>query len=119
MIAGQRSLARCPCRPLRHASPPFPRLISTTGRPLCCLPPAWPHTRPPPVPQLAEEELSEEDQKLKEDLELMVTRAADKDAGVQKLAIESLCNEIRWVWRGGGVETQRRGERQLWRLLWW
>ena len=55
----------------------------------------------PPSPQLAEEELSEEDQKLKEDLELMVTRAADKDAGVQKLAIESLGNEIRCSGGGG------------------
>lgn len=45
---------------------------------------------------LAEEELSEEDQKLKDDLELMVTRVGDADGGVQKLAIESLGNEIRW-----------------------
>ncbi len=45
---------------------------------------------------LAEEELSEEDQKLKDDLELMVTRVGDADKGVQKLAIDSLGNEIRW-----------------------
>lgn len=52
--------------------------------------------RPAPSPaQLAEEELSEEDQKLKDDLELMVVRAADADAGVAALAIESLGNEIR------------------------
>ncbi|KAL4435475.1 hypothetical protein ABPG77_006237 [Micractinium sp. CCAP 211/92] len=44
---------------------------------------------------LAEEELSEEDQKLKDDLELMVTRVGDADKGVQKLAIDSLGNEIR------------------------
>ena len=46
----------------------------------------------------------------------MVTRAADKDAGVQKLAIESLGNEIRWagVWAGvrGGRLVRGRG------LLW-
>jgi 26S proteasome regulatory subunit N1 len=47
------------------------------------------------LPELAEEELSEEDQKLKDDLELMVVRAADADAGVAALAIESLGNEIR------------------------
>ena len=46
--------------------------------------------------QLDEEELSEDDKKLKEDLQLMVTRVADADAGVQKLAIESLGTEIRW-----------------------
>lgn len=46
---------------------------------------------------LAEEELSEEDQKLKDDLELMVTRVGDADGGVQKLAVESLGNEIRWA----------------------
>ncbi|EFN53700.1 hypothetical protein CHLNCDRAFT_25435, partial [Chlorella variabilis] len=45
--------------------------------------------------QLEEEELSEDDKKLKEDLQLMVTRVADADAGVQKLAIESLGTEIR------------------------
>lgn len=45
--------------------------------------------------QLEEEELSEEDQKLKDDLELMVTRVGDSDAGVQKLAIEALGTEIR------------------------
>lgn len=51
----------------------------------------------PPCAQLAEEELSEEDQKLKDDLELMVVRAADADSGVAALAIESLGNEIRCV----------------------
>lgn len=59
--------------------------------PACSLSPL-PATQPP---QLAEEELSEEDQKLKDDLELMVQRAQDADAGVAALAIESLGNEIR------------------------
>ncbi len=45
--------------------------------------------------QLEEEELSEDDKKLKEDLELMVERVGDVDTGVQKLAIESLGTEIR------------------------
>jgi hypothetical protein len=77
-------------------------------RPLDDLPAAFRLLGPSPrpsSPQLAEEELSEEDQKLKEDLELMVTRAADEDAGVQKLAIESLGNEIRC---GGGFGFEER-----------
>ena len=41
------------------------------------------------------EELSEEDQQLKENLELLVERARDVEAGVQKLAIQSIANEIR------------------------
>ena len=44
---------------------------------------------------MAEEELSEEDVKLKEDLELLVVRAADADVGVAKLAVESLGDQIR------------------------
>eukprot|EP00887_Chlorella_sp_A99_P000106 scaffold16.g106.t1 len=42
-----------------------------------------------------EEELSEEDQQLKESLELMVARAQDAELGVQKLALETMGNEIR------------------------
>lgn len=53
--------------------------------------------------QLEEEELSEEDAKLKEDLELLVTRAADTDAGVAKLAIDSLGTEI----RSAGLASRR------------
>jgi len=49
----------------------------------------------PPSLLQKEEELSEEDQQLKENLELMVERAQDPDPGVQKLAIESVANEIR------------------------
>lgn len=41
------------------------------------------------------EELSEEDQKLKSDLDLMVERVGDPDAGVEKLALESLRTTIR------------------------
>lgn len=42
-----------------------------------------------------DDELSEEDRALKEKLELLVTRAMDRDAGVQKLALETIRNEIR------------------------
>lgn len=42
-----------------------------------------------------EDELSEEDQALKEKLELLVTRAMDVDTGVQKLALDTIRNEIR------------------------
>mmetsp|Transcript_43009 Transcript_43009/g.71701 ORF Transcript_43009/g.71701 Transcript_43009/m.71701 type:complete len:897 (+) Transcript_43009:349-3039(+) len=41
------------------------------------------------------EEISEEDQELKTNLELMVERTQDEDLGVQKLALESLRKEIR------------------------
>ncbi|KAM0859899.1 hypothetical protein ACQ4PT_046894 [Festuca glaucescens] len=40
-------------------------------------------------------DLSEEDQALKEQLELYVVRAQDTDPGVQKLALESMRQEIR------------------------
>lgn len=42
-----------------------------------------------------EQELSEEDMELKKNLELMVERVKENDPGVQKLALISLCNEIR------------------------
>ncbi len=41
------------------------------------------------------EELSEEDQQLKENLELMVERVQDSDHGVAKLAVQSISNEIK------------------------
>lgn len=66
------------------------------AQPTCKVIPSLDARPRPPCAQLAEEELSEEDQKLKDDLELMVVRAADADAGVAALAIESLGNEIRW-----------------------
>lgn len=43
----------------------------------------------------SEDELSEEDHALKEMLDLLVARAMDSDSGVQKLALESIRNEIR------------------------
>jgi len=46
-------------------------------------------------PDDADDELSEEDRALKENLELLVTRAVDKDVGVQKLALETIRSEIR------------------------
>lgn len=42
-----------------------------------------------------EPELSDEDLELKKNLELMVERVKDADPGVQKLALQSICNEIR------------------------
>ncbi|KAF0918826.1 hypothetical protein E2562_026199 [Oryza meyeriana var. granulata] len=42
-----------------------------------------------------DDDLSEEDQALKEQLELCVVRAQDTDPGVQKLALESMRQEIR------------------------
>ncbi|XP_006656439.2 26S proteasome non-ATPase regulatory subunit 2 homolog A-like [Oryza brachyantha] len=42
-----------------------------------------------------DDDLSEEDQALKEQLELYVVRAQDPDPGVQKLALESMRKEIR------------------------
>lgn len=47
------------------------------------------------TPDDADDELSEEDRALKEKLELLVTRAMDKDVGVQKLALETIRTEIR------------------------
>lgn len=38
---------------------------------------------------------SEEDLKLKQELELLVERVQDRDPGVQKLALDSLCKEIK------------------------
>ena len=42
-----------------------------------------------------EVELSEEDAALKENLELMVTRSADPQAGVAKLAMETMRSSIK------------------------
>lgn len=50
-------------------------------------------------PKAAPVELSAEDAELKAALLLMVDRAADKDAGVQRLALESLRREIRTATR--------------------
>ncbi|KAJ1618081.1 hypothetical protein T492DRAFT_892634 [Pavlovales sp. CCMP2436] len=41
------------------------------------------------------DDLSPEDAKLKADLDLLAERALDADAGIQKLALESMINEIR------------------------
>jgi 26S proteasome regulatory subunit N1 len=41
------------------------------------------------------QDLSEEDQELKKNLELMVERVSDPDAGVQKLALQSITKEIK------------------------
>jgi len=46
-----------------------------------------------------EAELSEEDAALKENLELMVMRASDPNAGVAKLALETMRREIRTATR--------------------
>jgi hypothetical protein len=48
-------------------------------------------------------ELSAEDAELKAALLLMVDRAADKDVGVQRLALESLRREIRTATRCVGL----------------
>ncbi|KAK3131195.1 hypothetical protein QOZ80_6BG0503310 [Eleusine coracana subsp. coracana] len=67
---------------------------------------ASPSEPAPPPPQQAkgkgkkkdekkDDDLSEEDQALKEKLELYVVRAQDSDPGVQKLALESMRQEIR------------------------
>ena len=42
-----------------------------------------------------DEELSEEDQQLKENLDMMVERACDKDHGVAKMAVNAIAEEIR------------------------
>lgn len=41
------------------------------------------------------EELTEEDQKLKEELELLVTRACDSDLGVAKLALDTMADKLK------------------------
>ena len=56
-------------------------------------------------------ELTAEDAELKASLLLMVERAADKDAGVQKLALESLRTAIRTSTRR--VPARRLGARQV------
>ncbi|BAF24798.1 26S proteasome non-ATPase regulatory subunit 2 homolog A [Oryza sativa Japonica Group] len=65
---------------------------------------AFPSEPAPPQPAKAkgkkkdenkDDDLSEEDQALKEQLELYVVRAQDPDPGVQKLALESMRQEIR------------------------
>ena len=56
-------------------------------------------------------ELTAEDAELKASLLLMVERAADKDAGVQKLALESLRTAIR-------TSTRRAPARRCWRDRW-
>ncbi|XP_021301500.1 26S proteasome non-ATPase regulatory subunit 2 homolog A [Sorghum bicolor] len=61
--------------------------------------PAEPSQPPPPKGKKKDEkkddDLSEEDLALKEQLELYVVRAQDADPGVQKLALESMRQEIR------------------------
>jgi len=60
------------------------------------------HSQPPP-PAVAkgkgkkkdDDDLSEEDQALKDQLDLYVLRSQDADPGVQKLALESMRQEIR------------------------
>ena len=44
-----------------------------------------------------EADLSEEDLELKKNLELMLERAKDSDAGVQRTALEGIAKEIRYV----------------------
>jgi hypothetical protein len=46
------------------------------------------------VPVDPDAELSEEDLELKNNLELMVQRVSDGDAGVQKAALAAICNEV-------------------------
>ena len=48
-----------------------------------------------PPAALQEEELSEEDQQLKDNLELMVERAKDSKAGVAKMAVQTIATEIK------------------------
>jgi len=43
-----------------------------------------------------EEELSEEDQQLKDNLDLLVERVKDVEPGVQKLALQAIASEIRY-----------------------
>jgi len=42
-----------------------------------------------------EDELSEEDQQLKDNLELLVERAKDAEWGVAKMAIQAIATEIK------------------------
>uniref|UniRef100_A0A0E0HUX2 26S proteasome non-ATPase regulatory subunit 2 homolog n=1 Tax=Oryza nivara TaxID=4536 RepID=A0A0E0HUX2_ORYNI len=65
-------------------------------------PPQQPQPQPQPAKgkgkkkdEKKDDDLSEEDQALKEQLELYVVRAQDPDPGVQKLALESMRQEIR------------------------
>lgn len=64
-------------------------------------PPAPPSAPPAPLapakkpPADAEDDLSEEDQAIKDNLDMLVTRVIDDDAGVQKLALETIRTEIR------------------------
>ena len=44
-----------------------------------------------------EADLSEEDQELKNNLEMLVQRAKDSDTGVQRLALENINKHIRCV----------------------
>ena len=60
---------------------------------------AEPPAKPPAKPAAAPVELSAEDSELKAALLLMVERAGDADAGVQRLALESLRREIRTATR--------------------
>ncbi|KIY99543.1 26S proteasome regulatory subunit N1, partial [Monoraphidium neglectum] len=46
------------------------------------------------VPTDPDADLSEEDLELKKNLELMVQRVSDGDSGVQKSALDAICNEI-------------------------
>ena len=52
-------------------------------------------------------ELSDDDLLLKENLELMVTRVADPDSGVAKLALETMRKEIRTATRCANKRLQR------------
>ena len=74
---------------------------------------AEPPAKPPAKPAAAPAELSVEDSELKAALLLMVERAGDADAGVQRLALESLRREIRTATRRvqrAALCTPRRGE---------
>lgn len=65
----------------------------TTERPFCCLQ----KTKNGKVPEiLDEEDISEEDKALKENLELLVTRAKDVDRNLAKIALEAIGTEIRY-----------------------
>ncbi|TVU07734.1 hypothetical protein EJB05_41103 [Eragrostis curvula] len=58
-------------------------------------PPQQPKGKGKKKDEKKDDDLSEEDQALKEKLELYVVRAQDSDPGVQKLALESMRQEIR------------------------
>lgn len=53
------------------------------------------HSRTPGASVAFQEELSEEDQQIKDNLELLATRAKDADMKLAKVAVESIGNEIR------------------------